>query len=220
GAIGVDLNDDKLGFFLLLKSDGNTLYSTKDLALAKRKFEEFGIERSIYVVGAEQTLHFQQVFATLKKMGYQQASRCFHLPYALVVLPEGKMSSRAGNVILFSKLQQEMCDFVRNNYLESHRESWSDEEIESTTRKVAVAAIKYGMLNQDPNKQITFSLKDWLVSEGDTGVYLIYAYVRIRSIVRQFENFDPHAEIEFELLKHSHEKALIRKLFDFNDIVY
>ena len=77
-----------------------------------------------------------------------------------------------------------------------------------------------GMLNQDPNKQITFSLKDWLVSEGDTGVYLIYAYVRIRSIVRHFENFDPQAEIEFELLKHSHEKALIRKLFDFNNIVY
>ena len=220
GAIGVNLVDEKLGFFLLLKSDGNTLYSTKDLALAKRKFEEFGIERSIYVVGAEQTLHFQQVFATLKKMGYQQASRCFHLPYALVVLPEGKMSSRAGNVILFSKLQQEMCDFVRNNYLESHRENWSDEEIESTTRKVAVAAIKYGMLNQDPNKQITFSLKDWLVSEGDTGVYLIYAYVRIRSIVRHFENFDPQVEIEFELLNHSHEKALIRKLFDFNNIVY
>jgi arginyl-tRNA synthetase len=218
GAIGIDLKEEKLGFFLLLKSDGNTLYSTKDLALAKRKFEEFGIERSIYVVGAEQTLHFQQVFATLKKMGYEQAERCIHLPYALVVLPEGKMSSRNGNVILFSKLQREMCAFVRNNYLEAHRLNWSDEEIESTTRKVAVAAIKYGMLNQDPNKQITFSLKDWLVSEGDTGVYLIYAYVRIRSIIRQFENFDPQTEVDLKLLEHLHEKALIRKLFDFNDI--
>ena len=80
---------------------GYTLYSTKDLALAKLKFEKFGVKRSIYVVGAEQTLHFKQVFATLKKMGYSQVERCFHLPYALVMLPEGKMSSRAGNVILF-----------------------------------------------------------------------------------------------------------------------
>lgn len=219
GAIGIDLEEENLGFFLLLKSDGNTLYSTKDLALAQRKFEEFRIDRSIYVVGAEQTLHFQQVFATLVRMGYEQAQRCFHLPYALVVLPEGKMSSRAGNVILFSELQQKVCDFIRSSYLESHRGDWSEAEIEETTHKVAVAAIKYGMLNQDPNKQITFSLKDWLVAEGDTGVYLVYAYVRIRSILRQFPEFQLEREVDFALLQHPHERALIRRLFDFNDMV-
>nr|MCS5553330.1 arginine--tRNA ligase [SAR324 cluster bacterium] len=84
GAIGIDLEAEGLGFFMLLKSDGNTLYSTKDLALARQKFDNFDVKRSIYVVGAEQTLHFKQVFATLKRMGYKQAEQCFHLPYALV----------------------------------------------------------------------------------------------------------------------------------------
>ena len=88
GAIGINLEKENLGFFMLLKSDGNTLYATKDLALAQRKFDEFGVKRSIYVVGAEQTLHFKQVFATLKRMGYSQVGQCFHLPYALVMLPE------------------------------------------------------------------------------------------------------------------------------------
>ncbi len=219
GAIGIDLNDVDLGFFLLLKSDGNTLYSTKDLALAKKKFDEFAIQRSIYVVGAEQTLHFKQVFETLKRMGYQQAEKCFHLSYGLVTLKSGKMSSRAGNVILFSQLQQEMKNFIQTNYLNQYRGQWDDQEIEETTRAVAVAGIKYGMLNQDPNKQIVFSMEDWLVSEGDTGTYLIYAYVRIRSIVRQVGQ--PTIEnIDYNLLAHPNEQAVIRQLFDFNEVVW
>lgn len=219
GALGIDLEDSELGFFLLLKSDGNTLYSTKDLALAKTKFDQFQIEHSIYVVGSEQTLHFKQVFETLKRMGYKQAAQCFHLPYGLVTLPSGKMSSRKGNVILFSQLQAEMKAYIQGNYLHKFRGEWSDEEIEETTRKVAVAAIKYGMLNQDPAKQIVFAMEDWLVSEGDTGTYLIYAYVRIRSIARQLEK-PIIAEVDFDLLAHPNEKVLIRMLFDFNEVVW
>ncbi len=218
GAIGLDLSDVDLGFFLLLKSDDNTLYSTKDLALAKKKFDEFQIQRSIYVVGAEQTLHFKQVFETLKRMGYAQAAQCFHLSYGLVALTSGKMSSRSGNVILFSQLQQAMNDYIQNNYLNKFRGDWDDAEIEETTRRVAVAAIKYGMLNQDPNKQIIFAMEDWLVSEGDTGTYLIYAYVRIRSIARQVER-SLTTEVDFESLSHPNEQALIRLLFDFNEVV-
>ncbi len=219
GALGIDLEDQNLGFFLLLKSDGNTLYSTKDLALASRKFEKYEIERSIYVVGAEQTLHFKQVFATLKKMGYSQADRCFHLPYALVMLPEGKMSSRAGNVILFSQLRQQIIDNIKGGHLKEHADDWSTEEMNDTSRKIAVAAIKYGMLNQDPNKQITFSMKDWLVSEGDTGTYLVYAYVRIRSIGRQVSR-EINTDIDYSLLSHVNEKVLLRKMLDFNRTVW
>lgn len=219
GAIGLDLNDVDLGFCLLLKSDGNTLYSTKDLALAKKKFDDYKIERNIYVVGAEQTLHFKQVFEVLKRMGYTQAEKCFHLPYGLVMLPEGKMSSRDGNVILFSQLQKEMNNYIQSNYLNQFRGVWAEEEIEETTRRVAVAAIKYGMLNQDPNKQIIFSMEDWLVSEGDTGTYLIYAYVRIRSIARQVEEAIT-TDVDYSILTHANEQALIRQLFDFNDLIW
>ncbi len=219
GAIGVDLEKEDLGFFLLLKSDGNTLYSTKDLALAQQKFDQFGVKRSIYVVGVEQTLHFKQVFATLKRMGYEQVGQCFHLSYALVMLPQGKMSSRAGNVILFSQLRKEIIESIQTAHLSEHRQDWSRKELDETAQKIAVAAIKYGMLNQDSNKQIVFSMDDWLVSEGDTGTYMIYAYVRIRSICRQVPR-EVSAEVDFSLLVHPNEKKLLRQMLDFNHTVF
>ena len=219
GAIGINLEAENLGFFLLLKSDGNTLYATKDLALAQRKFDKFGVKRSIYVVGAEQTLHFKQVFATLKRMGYSQVGQCFHLPYALVMLPEGKMSSRAGNVILFSQLRKEIIESIQSTHLAEHRQNWSQEDLDDTAQKIAVAAIKYGMLNQDSNKQIVFSMDDWLVSEGDTGTYLVYAYVRIRSICRQISH-EVVSDVDFSLLSHPNEKKLLRQMLDFNSTVF
>jgi len=219
GAVGIDLNKEELGFLMLLKSDGNTLYATKDLALAQLKFEKFGVQRSIYVVGAEQTLHFKQVFATLKRMGYKQVDRCFHLPYALVMLPEGKMSSRVGNVILFSQLRKEIIKNIKSDYLYEHRKDWSQQELEETAQKIAVAAIKYGMLSQDSNKDIVFSMKEWLISEGDTGTYLVYAYVRIRSIVRQISQ-RVRADIDYSLFSHPDEKKLLRQMLDFNRIVF
>jgi len=219
GAIGIDLDEEGLGFFILLKSDGNTLYSTKDLALAQQKFDNFDVKRSIYVVGSEQTLHFKQVFATLKRMGYKQAEKCFHLPYALVMLPEGKMSSREGNVILFSKLREEIVESIRSTHLEEHLKNWSSKELDETSHKIAVAAIKYGMLNQDSNKNIVFSMDAWLVSEGDNGTYLVYAYVRIRSIVRKIPH-EVSPEVDFSLLKHPNEKKLLMQMLEFNKTVF
>ena len=219
GAVGINLNEEELGFLMLLKSDGNTLYATKDLALAQLKFEKFGVDRSIYVVGAEQTLHFKQVFATLKRMGYSKVNQCFHLPYALVTLPQGKMSSRTGNVILFSHLRKEIIQTIKSDYLDVHRKDWSIKEIEDTAHKIAVAAIKYGMLSQDSSKDIVFSMKDWLISEGDTGTYLVYAYVRIRSIVRQ-NIHRLRIDIDYSLFSHPDEKKLLRHMIDFNRVVF
>lgn len=219
GAIGINLEEENLGFFLLLKSDGNTLYSTKDLALAQQKFDQFGVKRSIYVVGVEQTLYFKQVFATLKRMGYEQVGQCFHLSYSLVMIPQGKMSSRAGNMILFSRLRKEIIESIQSSHLSEHRQDWSKKELDETAQKIAVAAIKYGMLNQDSNKQIVFSIDDWLISEGDTGTYLVYAYVRIRSIGRQVPG-KVGSEVDFSLLNHPNEKKLLRQMLDFNSTVY
>ncbi|MEM4248533.1 MAG: arginine--tRNA ligase, partial [Candidatus Nanoarchaeia archaeon] len=104
GAVLVDLSDYDLDVFLILKSDGTSLYSTKDLALAKMKFERYKIDRSIYVVGSEQAFYFKQLFKTLELMGFKQASKCHHLAYELVMLPTGKMSSRSGEVVLYSEI--------------------------------------------------------------------------------------------------------------------
>ena len=221
GAVGIELEAHGLGFLLVLKGDGTTLYSTKDLALAEAKFDRFGIEESIYVVGAEQILHFRQVFKTLELLGYRQAANCHHLAYGLVTLPEGKMSSRAGNVILFSRLRSEMHGYIMRNYLEAHRGDWSDEEIEETARRIAVAAIRYGMVKQDPARSIVFNMEDWLVSEGNTGTYLCYAHTRIVSVLRQVaegRGISPGPGADTALLAHDNERALIRALHDFNRV--
>lgn len=219
GAIGADLSQFKLPFFLLLKSNGTGLYSTKDLALAKVKFENFKIDRSIYVVDDGQSLHFQQVFKTLELLGYSNASKCYHLAYAKVERPDGKMSSRKGNVILLSELRELLMNKIKTEFLNKYEGHWSDQEIEETAHKISVATIKYGMLNQDSRKNIIFDLDEWTARTGNTGPYLMYAYARTNSILnevadsreqnvddllKQLENFDGSEikeESEFNLLR-------------------
>ena len=218
GAIGADLSDAKLPFFLLLKSDGSGLYSTKDIALAKRKFDEFGIDRSIYVVDASQSLHFQQVFKTLEKMGYQRAQNCYHLAYGLVVLPDGKMSSRQGNIILFSQLRQRLDEKIRREFLDKYRDQWSEEEIAEASKRIAVATIKYGMTNQDNLKVIVFDLDDWTARTGNTGPYLMYAYARTRSVLREVGPIQ-EGDADWSLLTHELEQQLLATMAKFPETV-
>lgn len=214
GAIGCQLEDKKLGFCLLLKSNGSGLYATKDLSLARKKFEQFNIDRSIYVVDATQSHHFQQVFATLKQMGYQQAEKCYHLPYGFVRLPEGKMASRVGNVILFSQLVKLLAEEINEQVLDPIRqrnanpdtpddEKWTDEELKEAERAVSVGVIRYGMLNHDNNKEIVFDLKKWSLASGNTGTYLMYQYARISSINRKvaFPKNIKMEELDFSVLE-------------------
>jgi arginyl-tRNA synthetase len=194
GAIGADLKPFKLGFMIVRKRDGNTLYATKDLALARRKFNEFKIDRSVYVVASEQNHHFKQVFKTLELMGFPQAKQCFHLSYGMVVLPEGKMSSRAGNTVTFKMLREQMTAAL-NGILAKYTGEWSPDEISATARKLCEGAIKYGMLCSDPVKDVVFDMENWLSFEGNTGPYLMYSYTRTRSILRKAAEsgttFDP-----------------------------
>ncbi len=116
------LTKEKFRTAVVLRSDGTTLYLTKDLALAKIKFEAYDVERSIYVVDVRQSLHFQQAFKILELMGFPQASKCYHLPYGFVTLPEGAMSSRKGNVVLFMDVVDEAFRRVRNIIAEKNPE--------------------------------------------------------------------------------------------------
>lgn len=188
GAIGVYNEQVKhMPFFMLRKRDGTGLYATKDLALARLKFEEHEIDRSIYVVDARQSDHFRHVFLTLAKMGFPQASRCEHVPYEMVELPSGAMATRRGNVILFRELRERMTSHLVNNYLARYRGEWPPEEIDRAAHQLALGAIKYGMLNRDVNQKIVFDLEAWLEVEGDTGPYLQYAAARAGSILRKAE---------------------------------
>ncbi len=184
GAVGV-VNDEikHMPFFMLRKRDGTGLYATKDLALARLKFEEYRIDRSIYVVDVRQSDHFRHVFLTLKKMGFTQAERCQHVPYEMVELPDGPMATRKGNVILFRSLRQQMIAHIRREYLDQFTGIWPEDEIGATADALAVSAIKYGMLARDMNQKIVFDMSAWLQLRGNTGPYLEYTHARAVSIL-------------------------------------
>ena len=188
GAVGIYNEEVKhMPFFMLRKSDGTSLYATKDLALARLKFEEHDVDRSIYVVDSRQSDHFRHVFATLQKMGFPQATKCQHVPYEMVELTTGAMATRKGNVILFRALRERMLDHLESTYLAKYRGVWPDEEIAEVAHFLALGAIKYGMLNRDVNQKIVFDLEAWLELEGNTGPYLQYTAARAGSILRKGE---------------------------------
>lgn len=218
GTVGADLSKHKLGYLMLLKSDGTGLYATKDIALAEKKFEQFKVDRSIYVVDNSQSLHFSQVFKTLELLGYEQASKCFHLAYGLVTVPEGKMSSRKGTVIYFSKLKETLVQHLLEGQLAKHRGDWPEEELQEAARKIAVGTIKYGMLNQDNLKNIVFDIKEWTSLTGNTGPYMLYAYARTASIQRKVGEVDG-SKFNASRLQHEDERVLLNELNGFDEML-
>lgn len=217
GAIGISLAPYKLGFCLLQKSDGQGLYATKDLELARRKFEDFQIEQSIYVVDKRQSLHFQQVFKTLELMGYEQAKKCFHLAYDYVELPTGAMSSRLGNIIPIKKLINEMESMIQEKYLSSH--DWTEEKKKNTAHMIAEGAIKYGMNSIDNNKKIIFKMEEWLKLDGESGPYIQYVHARISSIIKKLSSEFESVEPNYSLMVDPTEEILLTKLVHFHDEV-
>ncbi|MGZ3691828.1 MAG: arginine--tRNA ligase [Pseudobdellovibrio sp.] len=217
GAIGLDFSSDNLGFCMLLKSDGTGLYATKDIELARRKFEDFKIEKSIYVVDMRQALHFKQVFKALEHLGFEQAKNCYHLQYNFVELPDGAMSSRKGNIVPLMTLVDKMKAHVKSEYLIKYVNEWSADEIEKVADTVAKGAIKYGMLRQDTNKKIVFDMNEWLKLDGESGPFIQYSYARINSLKRKF-NFE-NEKFDSKLLTHASEVKLMQHLMNLNTVI-
>ncbi len=183
--------DEKLGLkkekyrtAVILRSDGTTLYLTKDLALAKEKFEKYGVDRSIYVVDVRQSLHFQQVFKILELWGFKQAEKCYHLGYGFVSLPEGAMSARRGRVVLFKDVFDEAVNRVLDTIAEKNPQLPLERRRE-VAEAIGLGALAYAMLSVDNNKDIVFNMEEALSFEGHTGPYLQNAHVRASSILRK-----------------------------------
>lgn len=219
GAIGMDLEAQKLGFCMLIKSDGTGLYSTKDVALAIEKFDKFNVEKNIYIVDNRQAYHFKQVFAVLEKIDPIKAKDCIHLAYDVVELPSGAMSSRDGNIIPLMELIHKMESTIISRYLEKYREEWEKGEIENTAKIIANGAIKYGMIRVDNNRKIVFDIEEWLKLDGETGPYLQYVFARINSLLQK-QKFDSKVKVDYSLLNIKVEQELMIKLSTFNDVVY
>lgn len=215
GAVGVNLEDHKLGFCMLLKTDGNGLYATKDIELARRKFQDYQIEKNIYVVDKRQEHHFKQVFKVLELMGFENAKKCFHLQYDFVELPDGAMSSRKGNIIPLQGLIENMVKMIKEQYLSRYLNEWSSDEIEKTAQIVAMGAIKYGMTRIDPAKKIVFDMQEWLKLDGESGPYIQYAYARINSMVNKLGS-PVSNDLKIETPQ---EKDLVATLMNFHHVV-
>ncbi len=223
GAVIVKI-DEKLGLTkekyrtnIILRSDGTTLYLTKDLALAKEKFEKYHVDRSIYVVDVRQSLHMQQAFAILKLWGFPQAEKCYHLGYGFVTLPEGAMSSRRGRVVLFKDVYDEAIK--RALSVESERSGNVPEaERVKIAEQIGLGALVYSMLAVDNNKDIVFDINEALSFDGRTAPYIQNAHVRANSILKksqiegQKSDLQP-ATFDFELTKH--EIELIEQISQF-----
>ena len=187
GAVIMDLKADDLGVFVLLTKEGYPLYSAKDLGLAKIKFDKYKLDKSIHVVGKEQEFHFNQLFKTFAKAGMHKAAEVsYHLIYELVMLPEGKMSSREGTMVLYEDLKNKLMEITRSEVKKRH-EDWSEKKIEDTATKIAFAAIKFTMLKRESNRTLIFDWDQALSLEGDSGPYLQYAYVRTNGILNKAE---------------------------------
>ena len=215
--------DEKLGLekekyrtAVILRSDGTTLYLTKDLALAKDKFEKFKVDRSIYVVDNRQSLHFQQAFKILELWGFPQAEKCFHLAYGFVSLPEGAMSARKGRVVLFKDVADE-AERRALAAMTSRTPEMSNTLRIQTARQIGLGALAYAMLSVDNNKDIVFDVNDALSFDGRTAPYIQNAHVRANSILRKAGGMPGSAVFSHELA--SHEVQLIDLISRFPDTV-
>jgi arginyl-tRNA synthetase len=216
GAVGIDLSDEKLGFCILLKSDGTGLYATKDIELARRKFEDHNVEKSIYVVDNRQSHHFKQVFNILGKMGFENSKNCYHLQYEMVELTDGAMSSRKGNVVALQSLIDKMVETIKTNFLARYKDEWSKDEIDKTANIVASGAIKYGMTRVDSTKKIIFDMNEWLKLDGESGPYIQYVHARINSMINKLGIVE---SADFSNLTTDIESQIVLKLANFNTVV-
>lgn len=215
GAVVIDLDKYGLKQFLLLKSDGSSLYSTKELALAKLKFEKYKIDASYVVVDSRQSFYFQQFFKTLEIMGFKKKTA--HIAYEFVTLPDGAMASRKGNVVLFEDFFGEMKKLAEAETGKRHQD-WPAEEIKITAEKIALSAIKFSMIKTGRANAIVFDLKEALSFDGYTGPYLQYTVTRINSLLRKAE-FKSVKHPDYSCLTENQEKELIIKLAQFPEIV-
>ncbi|MCX6817900.1 MAG: arginine--tRNA ligase [Candidatus Aenigmarchaeota archaeon] len=216
GAILIDLEKYGLGIYLLLKSDGTPLYSSKDLGLSELKAKEYKIDKSIHVVGSEQKMYFQQLFKTFELMGSPLAGKSHHLCYELVNLPTGKMASREGVVILYEDVLSELEKHAHEETEKRNKEMKSS-ELSEASRTIALASLKYDMIKTSPSKTIIFDWKSALDFEGNAAPYLLYTYARARSILKNAGK-RPSA-FDMSLLKEPHERHLFRILSEFPETV-
>lgn len=186
GSVWADLTGEGLDEKLLLRADGTSVYMTQDIGTAKLRFDDYPINKMIYVVGNEQNYHFQVLSILLDKLGFEFGKGLVHFSYGMVELPEGKMKSREGTVVDADDLMEEMVNTAREISQELGKlDEMTQEEAENIARIVGLGSLKYFILKVDPRKNMTFNPKESIDFNGNTGPFIQYTYARIRSVLRK-----------------------------------
>jgi len=188
GEIVGDLEKFALPNLIVLRSNGTTLYSTRDLALAETRFEKHRFTECVYVTGSEQKNHFQQVFKILDLLGRQYAPHLKHVAFGLISLPSGKMSTRQGNVVLLEDILNEVIAEARKQVLARRGSDYDAKEIDAIAKQIGVGSARFAFLRVSPEKNIVFDPAAAVTFEGDTGAYVQYALVRCRGILAKAED--------------------------------
>ncbi len=186
GSVWCDLTADGLDRKLVLRGDGTSVYITQDLGTAERRFAQYNLDSHVYVVGNEQDYHFQVLKLILGKLGFDWASRIYHLSYGMVELPEGKMKSREGTVVDADDLIQSMYEEAKKTSEESGKlADLSEAEKDKLYHMIGLGALKYFIIKVDPKKTMLFNPKESIDFNGNTGPFIQYTHARICSILRK-----------------------------------
>ena len=188
-SVWADLTAEGLDQKILLRSDGTSVYMTQDIGTARERFQDYPINKMIYVVGNEQNYHFQVLSILLDKLGFEFGKDLHHFSYGMVELPQGKMKSREGTVVDADDLMAEMIEVSRKTSEELGKlEGYTPEQAAITYKMIALAALKYFMLKVDPKKNMLFNPEESIDFNGNTGPFIQYTYARIRSVLRKAED--------------------------------
>ena len=220
GSVWCDLTPDGLDEKIVLRSDGTAVYMTQDIGTAIQRLKDFpDVAGMVYTVGNEQDYHFKVLFLILKKLGFDWAKDLTHLSYGMVDLPSGKMKSREGTVVDADDLIVEMASTAKEISQDLGKlEGYSDSEKEKTYGTIGLGALKYFILKVDPKKRILFDPKASVDFQGNTGPFIQYTYARIQAILRK-STIDPAGDIPAGYALHSKEKALIKQLQLFPEVI-
>ncbi len=216
GSVWADLTDAGLDRKLLLRSDGTSVYMTQDIGTAKLRFQDYPIDKMIYVVGNEQNYHFQVLSLLLDRLGFKWGKDLVHFSYGMVELPEGKMKSREGTVVDADDLMEEMVNGAREVSHELGKlDGLTEAETEEISEIVGLGALKYFLLKVDPRKNMLFNPKESIDFNGNTGPFIQYTYARIRSVLRKAAEMHLETKDYPAVVPNEKEIALIQTLADF-----
>ena len=220
GSVWADLTDEGLDHKLLLRSDGTSVYMTQDIGTAKLRYQDYPIDKMIYVVGNEQNYHFQVLSLLLDRLGFKWGKDLVHFSYGMVELPNGRMKSREGTVVDADDLIDEMVTTARTVSTELGKlDGCTPEEIDEITETVGLGALKYFLLKVDPRKNMTFDPEGSIDFNGNTGPFIQYTYARIRSVLRKAAESGMTVTDFTTVEPCEREITLIQRLADFPSVV-